>query len=380
MPTFQVTQLRLAKGLIDFGVGQPDPALLPLTALRQAATHRLAKDDPSLLAYGAEQGNEYFRIALAEFLTKNYGTPVEPNELFVTPGVSQGLDLVCTLFSQPGDTFLVEEPTYFLALRIFADHQLKVIGLPTDEQGLIIEALEEKLAEVKPAFLYTIPTFHNPAAVTLPGSRRQQLVQLAQEHDFLIVADEVYHLLAFSGRPPPPLSRYVETGTVLSLGSFSKILAPGLRLGWIQAGPMIVDRLVHSGLLDSGGGLNPFTSAIVRSVIELGLQQEHLKQLKVVYQQRASTLARLLRQHLAEAASFREPSGGFFIWLDLHDGIDAAALLPLARQHKVSFQPGVSFSSSQGLGNYARLCFAYYDSPQLEEGVNRLARALSEYL
>jgi DNA-binding transcriptional MocR family regulator len=375
-----ITQLELAEGMIDLGVGQPDPALLPLAALRQAAADRLGHDDPQLLAYGAEQGNGDFRIMLAEFLSQNYGIAVEDSELFVTTGVSQALDMVCTLFAQPGDTILVEEPTYFLALRIFADHQLRVIGVPTDDNGLIIDALEEQLAACKPAFLYTIPTFHNPAAVSLPVSRRQQLVRLSQQHDFLIVADEVYHLLAYTESPPAPLASYVKTGTVLSLGSFSKILAPGLRLGWIQAGPVIVDRLVHSGVLDSGGGLNPFTSAIVQSVIELGLQKKQLGHLNATYHRRAAALSQFLRQDLPGSASFSEPGGGFFIWLRLPDEIDAAALLVTARQQDVGFQPGVRFSSSQGLRNYARLSFAYYDLPELEEGTKRLASVLAAHL
>ena len=380
MPTHQITQLKLAKGMIDLGVGQPDPDLLPLQAMRQAAGHRLAQDDPQLLAYGAEQGNGYFRVALARFLTKQYGIAVEAGELFITTGVSQALDLLCSLFTRAGDTIFVEEPTYFLALRIFADHKLNVVGLPTDGHGLIVEALEEKLAAKRPVFLYTIPTFHNPAAITLSEARRQRLVQLSQQYGFLVVADEVYHLLAFGGRPPAPLGHYLESETVLSLGSFSKILAPGLRLGWIQAGPAIIDRLVQCGLVDSGGGLNPFTSALVHSAIDLGLQDEYLGRLKPVYEQRAITLSRALRRHLPELATFSQPSGGFFIWLRLPEDTDAVALLSRARQHDVAFQPGVRFSSSQSLRNYVRLCFAYYDPAKLETGVERLAYVLNEHI
>ena len=379
MSTVQVTQLNIPEGLINFGVGQPDPALLPLEAMRRATAHRLSHDDPFLLAYGVEQGDGYFRIALADFLSRGYGFSIHANDLFVTTGISQGLDFICTLFAQAGDTIFVEEPTYFLALRIFADHRLNVVGIPTDENGLIIEALEEALTRHRPALLYTIPVFHNPASTTFSAARRERLVELSGQHNFLVVADEVYQLLAYNTTPPPSLGYYTTTETVLSLGSFSKIMAPGLRLGWIQAGPKLIERLVYSGLLDSGGGLNPFTSAMVRSAIELGLQDEHLSYLKTEYHRRARILAAALRRHLPEEITFAEPDGGFFIWLQFPEAVDTKALLNVARQYNVGFEPGMSFSSREGLQNYARVCFAYYNTGDLEEGVARLARAVNEY-
>ncbi len=362
--------------VINFGLGQPALSLLPLKVMREAAAHRLGQTDPSLLAYGAEQGDGYFRLALAQFLSEGYGQPVDPAHLFVTNGASQGLDLICTLFAHAGDTVFVEEPSYFLALNIFADHHLNIVSLPIDEEGLIIEALEEKLKTQKPAFLYTIPTFHNPAGVTLSATRREQLVRLSETYGFLIVADEVYQLLGYSAKPPRPLPFYDEKGTVLSIGSFSKILAPGVRLGWIQAKSRLIERFVSSGLLDSGGGLNPFTSSLVRSALELGLLQEHLLFLKSAYNAGLIALSETLRE-VAPAFSFSQPEGGFFIWGHLAEDIDAEALLSKAKQHKVGFQPGIKFSSRQRLRNYMRLSFAYYDEAMLREGAKRLAKVIT---
>ncbi|MCB0163160.1 MAG: PLP-dependent aminotransferase family protein [Anaerolineae bacterium] len=377
MLSIQTTQLNIPTGMIDLGIGQPSPSLLPLDILRQAASHRLSQPDPSLLAYGAEPGDGFFRLALAEFLTRHYGVSVSADQLFITAGASQGLDLICTLYTQPGDTVFVEEPSYFLALRIFADHRLKVVGLPMDGDGLSLEALEEKLAEHRPAFLYTVPVFHNPAGVTLSAARRSRLIELSEQHDFLIVADEVYQLLAFNSAPPPPLMSFDRLGTVLSLGSFSKILAPGLRLGWLQGRPALLDRFINSGLLDSGGGLNPFTSAIVRSVIETGQQEKHLDRLNQVYHQRAAALSSAVRRLLPADVTVVEPHGGFFMWLQFPETIDVETLLPDLHQHNLNVQPGVKFSSRSELRNYARLCFAYYDVEDLEEGVARLAKALT---
>jgi DNA-binding transcriptional MocR family regulator len=362
--------------MIDFGVGQPSPSLLPLSLLEKAAQHRLNRNDASLLAYGSQQGDGYFRIALARFLDEYYPIRVEPEQLFVTAGASQGLDLICTLFAKPGDTIFVEEPSYFLALRIFRDHQLNIIGLPMDDDGLVVEALQEQLGRHKPVFLYTVPTFHNPSSVTLSTARREKLVQLSQQHNFLIVADEVYHLLAYSTTPPPPLASYTDVGTVLSLGSFSKILAPGLRLGWIQTGQALMDRLVTCGLLDSGGGLNPFTSGLVRSAIESGLQSNHLEHLKGVYAKRLNVLKSALKRQLPEALTFNEPAGGFFVWFKLSTSVDTTELLHEARQRRVGYLPGIKFSSHQGLKNYVRLSFSYYEKNKLELGIKRLGEVI----
>ena len=380
MNDLPIAQLNLPPGMIDFGVGQPGPALLPLAMLRNVAAIRLEGNDASFLAYGAEQGNGYFRAALAAFLAEHYHVPVDADQLFVTTGASMGLDLLCTLFAKPGDTIFVEEPSYFLALRIFADHHLKIISLPMDASGLIIEALEEKLTRHKPVFLYSIPTFHNPSSVTLGADRREQLLELSRKYNFLIIADEVYQLLNYApGTPPPPMAKYITSDTVLSLGSFSKIMAPGLRLGWIQTGPRLLNRIIGCGLLESGGGLNPFTSALVCSAIEMGLQDDQLKTLITTYTERKKALSKALKKHLPDTVRFIEPDGGFFIWLVFPEGVDTQQMRVEARRKNVGYLPGVKFSSARKLKNCARLSFSYFDIPQLEEGARRLSEVFKAY-
>ncbi len=247
-------QNQVPSDVIDLGLGDPSLSLLPLDLIREAAQARLSQADNSFLQYGAEQGDGHFRLALANFLTKGYGFEVSPESIFVTNGISNALDLICTLFTKAGDTIFVEEPTYFLALRIFADHQLNVLSIDTDESGLVIESLEEKLAEFRPKFLYLIPTFQNPTGTTMPQEQRERIVQLAKEYDFIIVADEVYHLLnytSYAPTPPKSFAAYIDAENVISLGSFSKILAPGLRIGWLQAHSEKIERFKTCGLLDS---------------------------------------------------------------------------------------------------------------------------------
>jgi len=374
----RIAQLNLPPGMIDFGVGQPGPSLLPLMLVRKAAANRLDGNDPSFLAYGTNQGDGYFRAVLADYLSEHYHIAADSDQLFVTSGASMGLDLLCTMFARPGDTIFVEEPSYFLALRIFADHHLNVISLPMDSSGLNIEALEENLIRHSPVFLYTIPTFHNPSSVTLGAERRKQLVELSRKHNFLVIADEVYHLLNYGAEPPPPMASLIDSNTVLSLGSFSKILAPGLRLGWIQTAPQLLKRINDCGLLDSGGGLNPFTSAVVHSAIEMGLQQSQLTTLKTTYTERKTALGKALREYLPNSITFVEPDGGFFIWLVFPEGVDTQQMLAEARRQNVGYLPGVKFSSSSKLKNCARLSFSYFDVPELEEGARRLGLVIKK--
>lgn len=372
----QTAQMHIDPSVIDFGVGQPQLSLLPLDRMHVAAELRFARGDPAFLQYGAEQGDGFLRRELARFLEQAYGFPVSPAELFITNGASQGLDLICTLFTHPGDTIFVEEPSYFLALRIFADHHLNIVPLPMDSDGMVIEALEKQLKTNRPVLLYTIPTFQNPSGYTISNERRARLAQLSREYSFTIVADEVYHLLNFSAQPPMSMAGFIDQGNILSLGSFSKILAPGLRLGWIHAAPQHTQALAACGLLDSGGGLNPFTSGIVRGLLETDGLQENIKHLCAVYGERVAAMDAALRSELPEA-EYLTPRGGYFFWVRLPGGRDAQAFLQRAEEHKVSFRPGVRFSSRGGLRDYARLCFAFYEASQLAEGVGRLKQALA---
>lgn len=371
------SQTHIPPGMIDLGVGDPDFALLPLDMLQRAAEACFAKNDSSFLQYGAEQGDGYFRLALAEFLRLGYGFPVDFDDLFITNGISNALDMICAHFTRPGDTIFVEEPTYFLALRIFEDHDLQIVPVQTDADELVIDSLEERLHEFQPKFLYTVPTFQNPGGYTLTQDSRERLVQLSQEHDFLIVADEVYHFLNYSDQKIKPFAAYTDLETVISLSSFSKILAPGLRLGWMQAHPNNIKRLTTSGLLDSGGGLNPFTSAIVRELIEAGDLEQNILNLIATYRSRLKVMDRVLRRELPQS-EFKTPDGGFFFWIRL-PGVDTGQLRDAAQEFNVGFRQGILFSSQGGMQDYIRLCYAFYDEEKIEEGVQRLRQCLASF-
>ena len=376
--------ISIPEGIIDLRWGHPSPRLHPVALMQQAAAHALGSGDVTALQYGAEQGFGPLLESIAAFLSQQeaYAMQVEPETLFLTSGASQAIDLACTLFAEAGDTVLVEEPTYYLAQGIFADHRLRIIGVPTDASGLRVDTLEAMLSgTTPPAFLYTIPSFQNPTGVVLTLERRRALVELAQRYGFILLADEVYQLLHYGPPPPPPLVAFDTSaaGTVISLGSFSKVLSPGLRLGWIQAHPGLIERFSRAGFVVSGGGVNHFTSALVYAVFKLDLLAENIDSLRATYGERVQVLSKALQEHLPEVVSFAVPGGGFFFWLTCQEEIDTEALLPLAHQAGVSYHAGPDFSSRHAFTNALRLSFALYEPDELVQGVERLAKAFAAY-
>ncbi len=359
-------------GTINLGIGQPSADLLPVEIVRRASESFFAAADPLELNYGVRDGDARFLASLASFLSANYGSAASADELFVTGGNSQALDLASVAFAKPGDTVFVEEPSYFLAFQIFRDHGLELVGIPIDDDGLSVEALEHELLSRKPAFLYTIPSYHNPGGQCTTQERRRRVVELAGEHDFVIVADEVYQLLYYYDPPPPAYGTMTASGRVASLGSFSKILAPGMRLGWIQASQNLKSQLMASGFVNSGGSINHISSHIVRQAMESGLLDAHIGMLRAAYRRRVEAMDEALHAHFRDIAEWTRPGGGYFFWLGCDESVDTAPLREKARALEAGFQNGAVFSTEGRLGNYLRLSFAHYDEDDIREGIARL--------
>lgn len=373
----QTKQAWSTPGVVDLGIGQPQDELLPLELMQRAATVYAGTTERHPLQYGNEWGDGYLRLALAKFLARHYGCTVDPEPIFISNGNSQAIDLACAAFTRPGDTVFVEEPTYFLAIDIFRRRGLRIVGIPVDDDGLSIDALEAALQSQRPAFVYTIPAFHNPTGATLSAERRARLVDLARRHGFLVVADEVYQLLDYAGDAPTPLAARIDSGHVLSLGTFSKILAPGLRLGWVQGAPALTAKLAQLPFVVSGGGLNPFASALVRPIIENGWLDENVASLHRVFCERIATMDAALRRHLPADVHFPTPCGGYFFWLHFPAGTDTRRFLEPAAKLGVGFRAGPKFSVCDGQHEALRLSFAYYDAPTIEAAVERLGRAIA---
>lgn len=380
----RTTQLWAAPGVVDLGIGQPQNAILPVEVLSAALAATATADLRHPLQYGIEPGDGDLRVATAEYLETPYGFCPDPYATFVTNGTSQAIDLVAGTFTRPGDVVLVEEATYFLALDIFRDHHVRVEPVAVDGDGLVPEALEEALRRHRPAFVYTVPSFHNPTGATLPEDRRERLVALAAEHGTLVVADEVYHLLSdpdpLRGNGPgmpPPLAAWAGSGVVLSLGTFSKILAPGLRLGWVHAAAPLVERLATRGFVVSGGGLNPLVAAVVTRALSDGSATDYLAHLRGVLGGRLAAMDAALREHLPSDVTWATPGGGYFFWLRLPADVDPAALRSAARAEGVDIRPGTLFSVAGGQRDRIRLSFAYYDAATIATAVAALGRAFT---
>ncbi len=360
-------------GTINLAIGQPSADTLPVDLVRRSSELFFGSAHTLEFNYGVVAGDERFLASLAGFLTRHYGSPARPEELFTTAGNSQALDLAAVAFAKPGDTVFVEEPSYFLAFNILRDHGLNVVGIPIDDVGICIESLQQNLRGESPAFRYTIPSFHNPTGQSTSTARRRQVLELAEKFNFLIVADEVYQLLYYDQPPPAAYGTMIHSDRVVSLGSFSKILAPAMRLGWIQTSPRLLENLTASGFVNSGGSINHFTSHVVRNAIDEKLLDAHIERLREVYRGRLQAMDAALRDHFANSAQWKTPQGGYFFWLRCNKTADTALLRDKASERQAGFQSGGVFSSVGGLSDHIRLCFAHYDEADIHRGIERLA-------
>eukprot|EP00842_Homolaphlyctis_polyrhiza_P002238 jgi/Hompol1/3014/HPOL_006296-RA len=412
---------------IAFEYGAPGPDQLPTQLLATAAQHRFSQPDAHhSLQYGPVLGDRRLRNELAKFLSAEYGSTVRPENLCITNGASQSLSNIITLFSGPDTVIFIENPTYFLAIRVFEDHGFQrsdLVAIPTDSEGIDINVLREQLkkhAAAKqesalngsgdhleqsskrtrvadapqppagqglkrfPFILYLVPTFSNPTGSTLGTLRRKELVDLAGQYDMLVVCDDVYQMHTFgdTNSVPQRVAAFdpclaepsLGVGNVISNCTFSKILGPGLRLGWVEAPLGIIKQYERSGIMHSGGCPNHMTATIVLSALELGLVSAHLKQMRETLASRCRAVCEVLRNELPPGSSFQEPSGGYFVWMqvplagnlstvDVRDFlIGNAASHPtegkvrgldrVVRGERVSMTPGNAFSTDLSHGKW----------------------------
>jgi 2-aminoadipate transaminase len=355
-------------GVIHLGRGHPSSTLLPDALLRATlATLDPARSLAALQYRGAALDTD-FRTALAAFLTDRYRHPVTPAEVLPTSGISLTLGMVCQVFAPAGATVVCSDPTYFHATSVLHTAGMKLHPVPVDGEGMVVDALEDALrAGLRPALVYCIPAFHNPAGVCLSPARAEKLVDLAVAYDFRVVADEPYTLLHFGPTPPPCLMAFDQgRGRVIGLGSFSKLLAPGLRVGWLHAHPALIEAFCTHGTLRSGGGLNPWMAAAVTTLMENGALSDNVDHLRATLSARMHALTDALRSQLPDC-TFHTPEGGYFLWASLPG--------PVVEGAGVTFLSGQRCSPAGGCGDRARLSVSLYDAEVLQEGIARLARS-----
>jgi 2-aminoadipate transaminase len=383
----EYNQTKAQSDVMNFGIGQPSPSLLPLDVIRKSlGSWQNASLDPLILQYGYGHGFQSFRTILSDFLTHEYQMTVRPEDLLMTCGNSQALDLATRIFIRENDVVAMEEPSYFLAKFIFEMSHCEVMPIPLQEDGLDVELLRQNLMAGKiPKLLYTIPNYHNPTGVCLSEKKKRELVDLAAEYRFLILADEPYNLLHFdtSTSPPTTLMHYDEgRGVVIACGSFSKILSPGLRLGWIHAHSSLIERVVSHGVIRSGGGLNPFVAFSITEMIKDGGLKQNIHSLNSVLSSRRLIMCNTLTSNLPANCTFHTPQGGYFVWVVLPPHILASSVLAKAEKHSVKFTEGsrCSMANPPNFRNCVRLSFAFYSEEEIQRGVETLCLVIREVI
>jgi len=371
-------------GIISFAGGFPDSALFDVDGIRAASQAALAEEPGAALQYGATEGYQPLREQLAAFMASKGAPDVAPEQLIVTTGSQQALDLLGKTMIGPGDKVIVEGPTFLATIQCFRLYGAEVISAPIDGEGVNVDALERLIAEHRPKLVYLIPTFGNPSGATLSLARRKKVLELAVKYQTLVVEDDPYGDLYFGEAPPPSLlalsSQVPGSRALLAhCGSLSKMLSPGLRIGWLIAPPELLAKAVMCKQF-SDAHTSTFAQATGAHYLKAGRMPATLAHVREVYAERAQALCDALRKELGDAVQFVQPQGGLFVWLRLTGAggkqADANLLAKAAIEKGVAFVPGTPFFAQHPDPATLRLSFATADVDKIREGVARLAQAL----
>ncbi|MBD8079976.1 PLP-dependent aminotransferase family protein [Cellulosimicrobium arenosum] len=360
--------------VVSLAGGMPFLDGLPLETISETMARLIATKGTSALQYGSGQGHEELRERILD-VVRLEGIECHPDDVVVTTGSQQALDLVTRIFIDPGDVVVAEAPSYVGALGVFRSYQAEVVHVPLDEHGLVPEALETTLADLartgrRVKLLYTVPNFHNPAGVTLSAERRPRVLEIARRYGVLVIEDNPYGLLGFDGQTLPAL-RSLDDDGVLYLGSFSKTFAPGLRVGWVIAPHAVREKLV---LASESAILCPSNASqmAISSYLDTCDWKAQIKQFRELYRERRDAMIGALAEHLP-AASWTVPDGGFYTWVRLPPGLDARSMLPRAVTARVAYVPGTAFYADGTGSDHVRLSFCYPTPDRIREGVRRLS-------
>lgn len=378
-PVREILALTARPEVISFAGGLPAPDFFDAEGIRAAYDRVLAEDPERVLQYSTTEGDPALRTAVAARLTAR-GLPSGPDELLVTGGSQQALSLLATALLEPGDVVLVEDPTYLAALQSFGFAGARIVPVPGDgsaDGGIDPAALEELVVRERPKLLYLIPTFQNPTGRTLPAARREAVAAIAERHGLWIIEDDPYGELRYEGEAAPWIASLpTAAGRTVLLGSFSKIMSPGMRLGWLRA-PAALRRACV--VAKQAGDLHTSTvdqAAAARYLADSDLDA-HLTRVRGAYRERRDALLGGLADALPPGSSWNRPEGGMFVWARLPEGYDATALLPTAVAHGVAYVPGAPFFTGEPDPAALRLSFVTHTPAEIREGLLRLGKALA---
>jgi 2-aminoadipate transaminase len=368
--------------IVSFAGGMPATSALDMEAVEDVVAHVIRTDGATALQYGIGQGRPQLRELLVDVMA-HQGVPAHADDLVVTAGGQQALELIAKCFIDPGDVVVAEGPTYVGGIGAMNSHQADVRHIPMDDQGMQVDLLADTLTQLAAEgrtvkYVYTIPNHQNPAGVSLALDRRHRLAELAVEHDLMILEDDPYGLLDFSGRTLPAIRELVPD-RVIYVGTMSKTFGPGVRTGWILAPRPIRDKLI---LLREAADLCPssFTQMVVEGWLSTQPWREQIKHFREVYREKAEVMLTALDTEMPDGVTWTRPDGAFYVWLTVPSGIDTSDLLAKAIGHRVAYVPGRGFYADGSGGDQARLCFSYPEVPRIREGIARLGELLHQEL
>ena len=376
----EILKVTQSPDVISFAGGLPASELLPAREMAELARELLLNDGVRALQYAPTEGLEVLREVIARRLSDRFGMQRRPDDVLVVTGSQQALDLTGKVFLDEGDVVLCEGPTYLGAINAFRAYQPRFVEIATDDDGMVLSELERRLESVdRVKLIYVVPDFQNPSGRRWSVERRRRLADLAARFGVPVIEDAPYGDLCFDGEPFPPVALFDRAGLVISLGTFSKILSPGMRLGWVTGESSLVRKYV---LAKQGADLH--TSSLTqllaaRFVLEYDLDA-HIARIRDVYHRRCRAMLAALDEHLPQGVRFTRPVGGLFLWVELPEGTDARALLEQCLEENVAFVPGGAFFANGGHENTLRLNFSAMPEERISEGIRRFGRVLAAAL
>ena len=375
----ELLKLTTQPEMISFAGGMPAPELFPIREFDEACHYVLKNEGQVALQYSPTEGYRPLKEYLADAMCK-YGILVEPENILMVNGSQQGLDLIGKLFVDEDDCIICSAPTYLGALQAWNAYQADYCTVPLDDDGMIVEEIVPILkAGHHPVFVYVLPNFHNPAGTTLPLERRERLVEIAREYDLVLLEDDPYGELRFEGEYITPIFRMAPERTIY-MSTFSKTLAPGIRLAWVVAPKPLISRLVQA---KQGADLHTgtFVQMVANDICQRGILRQHVKRLRAVYHERRDVMMEAIEEHWPAGSRFTRPAGGLFLWTHTPDGINTRDFFEKAVGANVAYVPGFAFFPGEQGGEHSmRLNFSNASSELINEGIYRLGQAMKKEL
>lgn len=366
--------------IISFAGGLPAPELFPVEQMEAAIDAVMKENGRAALQYGTTEGAPRLREQIAERLLAKNGIHTDIKNILMTAGSQQGLDFAARLFVNPGDVVIMESPSYLGAINAFIPSQPKFVEIPTDENGMIMEELEKVLATTPNVkMIYVIPDFQNPSGRTWPLERRKRFMEIISRYEIPVLEDNPYGELRYKGEYQPALKSMDEKGLVIYLGTFSKILAPGLRLGWIVANDEYINKfnlIAQAAVLQT----STFNIAVVAKYIDMFDLDAHVDVIRETYKHRCTLMVDSMKKYFPEGVSFTDPDGGLFTWAELPDYIDTKEMALQALDEKVAYVPGASFFPNGGNNHCMRLNYSCMPDDRIVEGIRRLGNVIKSNL